>query len=174
VSTFHDHGGKRHANVSVAWNKVTVDILIQALPGASGSLIRLLKSLSAADFTACSIPHLTIELPHDVDGPTTRYLEKFQWPPAHIDNPSNVRQLTLRHRIPTSRMTEEESSVRFLESFWPADPVNSHVLVLSPQTELSPRFYHCKWLPCVSIVITLLTAVRLEVCRAGVHALECR
>lgn len=41
-------------------------------------------------------------------------------------------------------LSEEDSSVRFLESFWPANPRDSHVLVLSPQTELSPQFYHCK------------------------------
>jgi hypothetical protein len=119
-------------------------VLIQATQGASGSLIRLLRSLSAADFTSCSIPHLTIELPHDIDTPTVKFLETFQWPPSHVKNRQHVRQLSLRHRIPRARLTEEESSVRFLESFWPADPKNSHVLVLSPQAELSPWFYHCK------------------------------
>jgi hypothetical protein len=29
-----------------------------------------------------------------------------------------------------------------LESFWPSDPSTSHVLVLSPQIELSPLFFH--------------------------------
>lgn len=58
--------------------------------------------------------------------------------------PSHPRQLTLRHRIPRSRLTEEESSVRFLESFWPSSPKYSHVLVLSPQAELSTQFFHCK------------------------------
>jgi len=36
----------------------------------------------------------------------------------------------------------EENSIRFLEAFWPADPSASHVLVLSPQAELSPLFFH--------------------------------
>lgn len=121
-----------------------MDILIHALPGASGSLIRLLKSLSAADYTSCSVPHLTIELPHDVDPPTQKFLETFQWPPAHIDNPSNTKHLSIRRRIPRWSLKEEESSIRFLESFWPANPVDSHALVLSPQTELSPHFFHCK------------------------------
>lgn len=31
-----------------------------------------------------------------------------------------------------------------LESFWPLDPVNSHVLVLSPNAEVTPQFFHCK------------------------------
>ncbi|KAK0629821.1 hypothetical protein B0T17DRAFT_487064 [Bombardia bombarda] len=125
-----------------AWNKVSIDILIHAPPGGSGSLIRLLKSLSAADFTACAIPHLTIELPHKLDPPTAQFLETFRWPPADAYNPTHVQQLTLRHRIPRTSLTEEESSVRFLESFWPADPRHSHILVLSPQAELSPRFFH--------------------------------
>ncbi|KAB5532636.1 hypothetical protein GE09DRAFT_371859 [Coniochaeta sp. 2T2.1] len=125
-----------------AWNKFHVDILIHASPGASGSLIRLLKSLSAADYTSCAIPHLTIELPHDVEAPTQEFLRTFQWPPARAENPSNAKQLSLRHRIARWALNEEESSIRFLESFWPANPDDSHVLVLSPQTELSPQFYH--------------------------------
>ncbi|KAK3688525.1 hypothetical protein B0T22DRAFT_459652 [Podospora appendiculata] len=125
-----------------SWNKISIDILIQAPPGASGNLIRLLKSLSAADFSGGPTPHLTIELPHVVDPPTAQFLESFQWPPAGAYNPTRVRQLTLRHRIPRSSLTEEESSIRFLESFWPSDPHYSHVLVLSPHVELSPKFYH--------------------------------
>ncbi|KAK8127481.1 hypothetical protein PG984_008589 [Apiospora sp. TS-2023a] len=124
------------------WDKIHIDILVHAMPGASGSLIRLLRSLGRADFAAGPIPHLTIELPHDIDPPTKRYLETFKWPPAHVYNPNNARYLSLRHRIPHQRMTEEESSIRFLESFWPADPHTSHILVLSPQVELSPQFFH--------------------------------
>ncbi|KAK3906891.1 hypothetical protein C8A05DRAFT_40343 [Staphylotrichum tortipilum] len=122
------------------WNKISVDILIHAPPAASGSLIHLLKSLSAADFSAGSTPHLTIELPHDVDRATTEFLKTFQWPPGR--SPSQPRQLSLRHRIPRSRLTEDEGSVRFLESFWPSSPKYSHVLVLSPQAELSSQFFH--------------------------------
>ncbi|KAJ9138882.1 Glycosyltransferase 2 [Pleurostoma richardsiae] len=125
-----------------AWNKITIDILIHAHAGASGSLVRLLRSLKSADFGGFSVPHLTIELPQDVDLPTERFLESFQWPPAHVYNPTNVRQLSLRHRIPRHGVSEEESSVRFLESFWPAHPKYSHILVLSPQVELSPHFFH--------------------------------
>jgi len=135
---------KLDSSALAAWNKVSIDMLIHAPPGGSGSLIRLLKSLSAADFTACAIPHLTIELPHKLDPNTATFLENFQWPPASTHNPTNIRQLTLRHRIPRSSLTEEESSVRLLESFWPTDPRYSHVLVLSPQVELSPRFFHCE------------------------------
>ena len=126
-----------------AWNKVNFDILIHASPGASGSLIRLLKSLSAADFTGSAVPHLTIELPHDLDVAATQFIDNFRWPPAHVNNPTHAQQLTLRRRIPRAHMNEHESSVRFLESFWPVDR-HSHVLVLSPQAELSPQFFHCQ------------------------------
>lgn len=125
-----------------AWNSFQVDILIHATSGASGSLTRLLKSLSAADYTSASVPHLTIELPHNVDSATQRFLETFQWPPAHVDNPTNAKQLSIRRRIPRWSLKEEESSIRFLESFWPANPRDSHALVLSPQAELSPQFFH--------------------------------
>lgn len=54
----------------------------------------------------------------------------------------NSQQITLRRRIPHQKLTAEESSVRFLESFWPANRFTSHVLVLSPQVELSPLYYH--------------------------------
>ncbi|KAH6631868.1 hypothetical protein F5144DRAFT_234156 [Chaetomium tenue] len=125
-----------------AWDKISIDILIHAPSASSGGLIHLLKSLSAADFSTGSTPHLTIELPHDVDRGTVEFLKTFQWPPGRSHLPSHPRQLTLRHRISRSRLTEEESSVRFLESFWPSNPKYSHVLVLSPQAQLSPRFFH--------------------------------
>ncbi|OAA65970.1 hypothetical protein SPI_02757 [Niveomyces insectorum RCEF 264] len=127
-----------------SWNKISVDILIHAYPGASGSLIRLLRSLSSADFGAGPVPHLTIELPQTVDPPTDEFLKTFQWPPADaadVAGTPTTRHPTLRHRIPKHGVREEESSVRFLESFWPANLQYSHVLVLSPQTELAPDFF---------------------------------
>ncbi|KAH8680881.1 hypothetical protein BX600DRAFT_428857 [Xylariales sp. PMI_506] len=125
-----------------AWDKINIDILVQATSGSSGNLLRLLKSLSQADYSSCSIPHLTIELPTDVDPPTLHFLEEFQWPPPHVLHAPGTNYLTLRHRIPHRRLTEEESSIRFLESFWPANPLKSHVLVLSPKTEVAPSFFH--------------------------------
>ncbi|KUJ16182.1 uncharacterized protein LY89DRAFT_617231 [Mollisia scopiformis] len=122
-----------------AWNKVSINIIIHAQPSASGSLIRLLESLKKADFFASSYPPLTIELPHDVDEPSKRYLERFKWPPKGDQSGS---LLTLRHRIPQHSLNADESSARFLEGFWPNNPSSSHVLVLSPQVELSPLFYH--------------------------------
>lgn len=124
------------------WNRVNVDIVVHAHAHASGSLIRLLKSLSAADYTACTVPHLTIELPEEIDPPTSQFLHNFQWPPRSASSPTSPNQLTLRHRILRRDDNEEESSARFLESFWPANPLFSHVLVLSPQVELSPNYFH--------------------------------
>jgi len=127
-----------------AWHKVNINIIIQAGPGTAGNLIRLLKSLAAADFSASAVPHLTIELSNKVDPAIDKFLETFEWPPSNAYNPTHTKQLTLRHRILRTSMTEEESSVRFLESFWPANERYSHVLLLSPQVELSPTFFHCK------------------------------
>lgn len=124
------------------WSKISIDILVHAHAGAFGSLIRLLKSLNAADFSGCAIPHLTIEIPEDLDPSTAQWLQNFQWPPRNANEPSKASQLTLRRRISRRGPTEEESSVRFLESFWPTNYLLSHVLVLSPQAELSPNFFH--------------------------------
>lgn len=124
------------------WNRFSVDILVHAHTGASGSLIRLLKSLRAADYTASAVPHLTIELPEEIDPPTAQFLQTFHWPPHRASNPAIANQLTLRHRITRRGDTEEESSVRFLEGFWPLNTGLSHVLVLSPQVELSPNYFH--------------------------------
>ncbi|KAG4444223.1 hypothetical protein IFR05_000320 [Cadophora sp. M221] len=123
-----------------AWNKVSIDIIVHAQPSASGSLIRLLQSLKKADFSSSALPRLTIELPHNIDEPTRRYLEHFRWPPVPDHTTGSL--LTLHHRIPQHGLTAEENSIRFLESFWPADPFMSHVLVLSPMVELSPLFFH--------------------------------
>ncbi|KAJ3552848.1 hypothetical protein NPX13_g11020 [Xylaria arbuscula] len=124
------------------WNKVKLDILIQVTPKSTGSLIRLLRSLSAADYTSSAIPHITIDLPYQIDISTKRFLNSFEWPPSYIPNPTNERHISLRHRISPRKLTEEETAGRFLESFWPAQPQNSHVLVLSPHTEVAPQFFN--------------------------------
>lgn len=123
---------------------MSIDVVIQASAGATGGLIRLLKSLRSADYASCTAPHLTIELAGTIDASTEEFLRDFKWPPPQVYNPTRVRQLSLRHRISRSTLTEEESSVRFLESFWPSNPGDSHVLVLTPEAELSPKFYHCE------------------------------
>ena len=126
------------------WNNIKIDILIQVTPKSTGSLIRLLRSLSAADYTASAIPHITIELPYQIDTSTKRFLNSFVWPPSYVPNPTNERHIYLRHRISPRKLTEEESVARFLESFWPANQQQSHVLVLSPHTEVAPQFFNCK------------------------------
>ncbi|ROW16582.1 hypothetical protein VPNG_01676 [Cytospora leucostoma] len=133
---------KLDAKSLAQWDLINVDIVVHAHAGASGSLIRLLKSLSVADYTACTVPHLTIELPEKIDPPTSQFLQNFQWPPRSASSLKSANRLTLRHRILGRGDSEEESSVRFLESFWPANPVFSHALVLSPQVELAPEYFH--------------------------------
>lgn len=125
-----------------AWTATYVDILIQAPPESSGSLIRLLKSIENADYFGIRRPHLTIELPTDVDPPTWQYLENLVWPPLDWSGAPHASQVSLRHRIKRRTSTEHEASARLVESFYPARTGNSHVLLLSPQVELSPLFYH--------------------------------
>lgn len=123
-----------------AYNKVSVNILIHAQPSGSGSILRLLHSLARADYFESTPPHISIELPHDVDEDLTNQLQSFKWPP-HSSHSSDSR-LTLQKWIPNRRHSADESAVRFLEDFYPTDARNNHVLVLSPQVELSPLYYH--------------------------------
>ncbi|PQE26271.1 glycosyltransferase 2 protein [Rutstroemia sp. NJR-2017a BBW] len=80
-----------------------------------------------------------IELPADVE---QNLMWITQLDSAALSDRDTGSLLTLHHRIPQHSLTAEENSIRFLESFWPAEPTTSHVLVLSPQVELSPLFYH--------------------------------
>ncbi len=126
----------------LAWTATYVDILIQAPPESSGTLVRLLKSIEDADYFGIRRPHLTIELPTDIDPPTWRYLENLVWPPLDWSGVPHASQVTLRHRIKRRTSTEHEASARLVESFYPVRTGNSHVLLLSPQVELSPLYYH--------------------------------
>ena len=126
----------------VAWHVAYVDLLIHASPDSSGSLIRLLKSIEAADYFGSRRPHLRIELPATIDAPTWNYVQNLVWPPIDWSGAAHVSQVTLRHSIPRRAPTAEEASVRLVESFYPARPRDSHVLLLSPQIELSPLYYH--------------------------------
>ena len=129
-----------------AWQKPTVDILIQATTDSTGSLMRLLTSLYTADYSGLVPPRLIIELPVDVDATTQIFLNNFKWPPATSHTSSQARgrnnQLMLRHRIPNRRLSAEEASIRFFESFYPASTVDNHVLVLSLQAQVSPMYFH--------------------------------
>ncbi len=122
-----------------SFSKIRIDILVHAKPQGSGSMLRLLHSLSRADYFDSTPPLLTIELAHDVDPDVERQLSHiFTWPPhtAAVES-----RLTLHRRIKSAGISPDESSVRFLEAFWPKN-ADSHVLVLSPEVELSPLFYH--------------------------------
>ena len=126
------------------FNKIRIDILVQAPPNGSGNLDRLLRSLSRLDLTL-ALPHLTIELPSKVDPQVERILADFEWPPpGTAAGGQKADMLSLRRRIPREKLTEEESSIRYLESFWPRNPSHSYVLVLSPHAEVNPQFLHCK------------------------------
>ncbi|KKZ67885.1 hypothetical protein EMCG_06414 [[Emmonsia] crescens] len=119
-----------------AWNKIDVEILVQAPPASSGSLTRLLQSLQRADYFG-DTPGLTIELPHNVDPPFLDYLNSFKWPPN-----SEHTHFTLRRRIQSESITPEEATLRTIDSIYPKNPAYSHVLTLSPQTDLAPSYYH--------------------------------
>lgn len=134
----------KRVDLRAAWNKVHFDILVRAPAAGTGNLGRLLRSIASADLAGHVVPHLTVELPRAVEAPLQRFLARYQWPPPTVDRGPLPSMLTLRRRVPSGRLGEEESSVRFLESFWPRDPAHTHVLVLSPRVELTPQFLHCE------------------------------
>ncbi|KAI9821788.1 MAG: hypothetical protein M1827_002369 [Pycnora praestabilis] len=125
-----------------AWHRIEVDVVVHAPPESSGSLIRLLRSLQRADYFNSRPPRLAIELPSKVDHPVLDYLQHMVWPPSQSGNQAPVNQVTLRHRIPRHSVSIEETSTHFIESFYPVNPSDSHVLLLSPQIEISPLYYH--------------------------------
>ncbi|KAI2723621.1 hypothetical protein CBS147310_743 [Penicillium roqueforti] len=118
-----------------SWNNIQIEMVVHAASESSGSLIRLIKSLDAADYLG-SAPSLTIELPQRVDLQLLRFLQ-------HLDGLTQLPgRITIRRRIQPHGMDTEESSLRTVESFYPRDPEMTHLLLLSPQTELAPSFYH--------------------------------
>jgi len=130
------------ANALNAWHTASIDIVVQAPLQSSGSLIRLLKSLALADYTGFTPPRLTIELPHRIDVGTQAFLADFTWPPEQPLSQRQNNELILRRRIPEDMITANDASTRFIESFYPASLDGPHVLVLSPQAELSPVYFH--------------------------------
>jgi len=50
--------------------------------------------------------------------------------------------LSIRRRISNHRHNQEDSAIRFLELFYPTNTINSHVLLLSSQAQLSPQYFH--------------------------------
>lgn len=123
------------------WFKPTVEIVVQAPRQSSGSLVRLLKSLKAAEYAGIEAPRLTVELPAVVEPFAMDWLRDLEWPPTEFGAPVQPSSLTIRHRIPSRNIGTEEASLRFVESFYPTDPHSHHVLLLSPQAELHPLFF---------------------------------
>lgn len=123
-----------------SWYKPSIDILIHAPPESSGGLIRLVKSLEKAEYAGLKTPKVTIEMPQNIEYFARRYLENLDWPPEKQPTPLKTKGLTLRHRIPSARLTSEQASLRFVESFYPISTNDHHLLVLSPQAEVNPLF----------------------------------
>ncbi|KAL4872664.1 hypothetical protein BDV12DRAFT_182999 [Aspergillus spectabilis] len=123
------------SNALRSWNSIQIEILIRAHPNAAGSVIRAIRSLERADYLG-SHPSLAIELPSRVDPQLLRFLKEMNWPP----NTSS--KITIRRRIKPQSMSPKEASLHAVEAFYPKDPDFSHVLLLSPDIELSPSFYH--------------------------------
>jgi hypothetical protein len=123
-----------------SWHSPTIDILIQ-VPPESSSVMRLLKSIKDADYSGLKPPRIILELPAKLDESVKRQVENFKWP-LHPASPLEPSGLIIRRRINTHRATPEDAAIRFLELFFPTSTTNSHVLLLSPQAQLSPLYYH--------------------------------
>jgi len=123
-----------------SWFRPNINILIHAPPDSAGGLIRLVKSLKEADYKGLKSPRLTIEFPSDIQPAARRFIEGLTWPPSDGLAPTSLSTFTIHHRIPHARMTTEQATVRFVELFYPANAADDHVLVLSPQAELSPLY----------------------------------
>jgi hypothetical protein len=123
-----------------SWHSPTVDIMIQ-VPSESSSVLRLLKSIKDADYSGLKPPRLILELPAHLDESVKRHVDNFKWPP-HTTHPLAASGLVIRRRIMSHRATQEDAAIRFLELFYPISTVNSHVLLLSPEAQLSPLYYH--------------------------------
>ncbi|KAF2272964.1 uncharacterized protein EI97DRAFT_436407 [Westerdykella ornata] len=123
-----------------SWHKPTIEVVLQLPSASTGGVFRLLKSLADADYNGVRPPWLTIDVAADADPSVEQYLKDFHWPPD--DRAVAERsQFTIRRRV-TDPATREGAAVRLLESFYPDDTLHSHVLVLTPNSELSPLFYH--------------------------------
>lgn len=120
------------------FDKVHVDIVVQAQPESSASLIRLLRSMKDADYSGFALPRLTIELPAKVDAFLIEYLANFKWP---VDGPGSESRLVIRHRIDATTISPVQASMWTVESFYPLVASESHVLLLSPGVELSTGYF---------------------------------
>lgn len=101
---------------------------------SSGALVRLVRSLDAADYLG-TIPRLTIELPPLVESQVLESLQSLKL--SQLQG-----RITLRRRLEPRYMDPADSALRTVESFYPLNPSTTHLLLLSSQTELAPSFYH--------------------------------
>jgi hypothetical protein len=120
------------------FNKIQIDIVIQAQQESSASLMRLLRSIKDADYAGWTLPRLTVELPNNVDSFLATYLANFRWP---ADGTGSESRLVVRHRLDARLMSPVQASMRTIESFYPLAPGIAHVLLLSPNVELSPNYF---------------------------------
>lgn len=123
------------------WHTPSVDILIQ-VPPSSSSVLRLLASIKEADYSGLQPPRITLELPAELDASIKSHVENFKWPLHSKQHSNGENGLIIRRRINNLLTTQEDSAIRFLELFYPTSTANSHVLLLSPQAQLSPQYFH--------------------------------
>ncbi len=105
-----------------AWNKPTIDIVVQATSGAS-SLQRLLKSLSAAPSFGLAIPRLFVEFHQNSSKSTRRLAQEFCWPHDRLILRRKVVGLNRNH----------------LETWYP-NSLHNYALFLSDTNEVAPIY----------------------------------
>lgn len=123
-----------------SWHEPTVDILVQ-VPAESSSVLRLLQSIKDADYHGLRPPRLILELPAHLDESVKRHVEALTWPPHEV-HPLAASGLVVKRRVMSHRSTQQDAAIRFLELFYPTSTKNSHALLLSPQAQLSPLYFH--------------------------------
>ncbi|KAF3924015.1 hypothetical protein ABW21_db0205030 [Orbilia brochopaga] len=115
-----------------SWHKPAIDIVIHA-DAHSGRLVRLLKTLEKADYFNAPLPRLFIDLDPSTDKSVRDFITSYKWPSKD--------RLFVRHRILPKSSTRDDDALSIVESFFP-NSENSAVLLLSPNIELSPFYYH--------------------------------
>ena len=120
-----------------ALSNMQIDIVIQPYRHSAGSLIRLLESIRKANYGSLPVPRIIVDIPHDIDSFALRYLEHFRWP---SDTRIGQSKLVLRRHLHTAALSPALASLRTIEAFYPPSQPLSHVLVLSPDVELTSNY----------------------------------
>lgn len=120
------------------WNQLQIDVVIRAEPESAGSLLRLMRSLRAADYGGLPLPRIVLDLPPRTDPHILERLQGFAWPPG---SPIAESKLMVRHRVDDKALSPAAASIQVVESFYPVEPESSHVLVLSPAVEVARNYY---------------------------------